>query len=175
MSRGREWAQFQEQLLRLSNRLFTCCSCSFNSTGAPFWSSFSLICQGNTKRIQLFSQMGKKNKRPACVHKFKTSASRNKPQWGIIIPHNLGKFKLNIWHRYGQLPLWSSKQSIDHYKMKNWKQPDSHHTEKCISCVLCSALTLQLLLISQDLGVVPVSFTVTQWSCWPEQQLFQDV
>lgn len=37
-------AQFQEQLFCWSNKVLTWCNCSFSSAGAPFWSSFSLIC-----------------------------------------------------------------------------------------------------------------------------------
>lgn len=37
-------AQFQEQLFSPSNKFLTWSNCSFSSEGAPFWSSFSLIC-----------------------------------------------------------------------------------------------------------------------------------
>lgn len=44
LSREQRRAQSQEQLLSLSNRLLTWSSCSVSSAGAPFCSSFSLIC-----------------------------------------------------------------------------------------------------------------------------------
>lgn len=38
-------AQFQEQLFSPSNKFLTWFSCSFRSSGAPFWSSLSWICR----------------------------------------------------------------------------------------------------------------------------------